>query len=240
LVGLDKLEFVTITSEKAPARSLQVLPHLRLKRLTVDVWCASDAGFIGRARGPLEFLWLVQWPEPTFLTIASLKAREMKIIGASATTSRGLNHHGLSFLWFGHCAKLERLEELRVPKLWIDASNRLDWSSLRDVDGLRSLTLRSIKRMSSLDFVRSCHTLGALTITATQIPDDRSALVDSESLRLAWLPLPNDQLLAIGKANPRLTLGNGKVAISDGELRSAGIYDDAAHAFYLALKNAGS
>lgn len=235
LVGLDKLRLFAIGSDGTARRSLEVIPHLRLDRLSVDVRSDTDADFIGACRGPLSFLSIDHWRQPDFRALASLQVKRAKIIDAMAVTSAGINCDQLAHLWFGECGRLSRLEGIRAPQIWIEACNQLDLDTLESVQGLRALRLTSLRNLKSFDFLHGCRSLDHISLTATRIPIDRSGLIESASLKLVFLSRPLPELLEIGAANPRLILGNGDGAVANGKIRPAQVYENASRTYFESL-----
>jgi hypothetical protein len=236
LVGLDHMRALGVTSASAPARSLDVLPLLKLSQLSVDVWKKSDAAFIGKCGGHLDSLWLQRWRDRDFGSLHELESNEIKINGGSAVTSAGLNCGRLRSLEVTRCKKFMKLEGLRVPRLKLESCHRLELATVGDVKGLRNFRFATLgtRGVDSLEFLRRCSSLETLSITA-RMPDDLSPLEEPSSLRFAWLWLPTDRLVRISRANPTLLLGNAESAVRAGEVLPSQVYSNAVNAYFSEL-----
>jgi len=228
LVGLDELASVSVRSESTPLRSLEVLPHLNLRRLAIDAWSEEDAAYIGRCGGRLDSIWITRWPFADIDRLTPLQVGELRMTNAAVKSTDGLNDARLSLIWFSRCSELSTFHAFRVPRIRIEACTGVKFESIGYVKELVSLRLSGMGNLRSLEFIGSCRWLRSLHITATKLPVDCSPIYNSETLRLAWLGIPNSDLIHIGEKNPSLVLGNGKISVVRGAPAGATAYEVAA------------
>ena len=236
LVSLEKLRSRGLSSGGVPARSLAVLPHLRLRDLDVQVWKNSDVKFIGGCGRRLERLWLRKWTQSDFEPVSGLSLRELVVIGGSATSSIGVRCNRMGSVKFKGCRRLRLLQSLETPRLDLDGCSQLDLATIGQVEGLRDLKIKLVgKYLPTLAFLRDCATLESISVTAG-IPDDVRPLSDCKSLRFAWLPLTTARLVDIARQNPALLLGNGQVSARAGELLPNSVFYEEVNAYFRTLR----
>ena len=216
LTNLPRLREVTVDIEST-ARSLAVLPRLKLNYLGVRIKKPKDHDDISRCRG-IEHLDLWGWKENDLQTLSAIAVNRLGLIGGGIECLDGLNCKRIKQLLLYRCTKLATVAGISVPVIEIHACNRLDLGTLSSVSKLRILRLRAQKEIKSLKFVESCRSLASLMITAMRLRNrDFNPLIRSKSLRYVWLSATKgEEILHVGRANRRLVACDGTDCIVRG------------------------
>ena len=214
LAALPRLSDLSIAALSSK-RSLAVLPRLKLIGLGVQVRKSADLEPVRGCRsvrnlGFSEWPWH-SWQELDGMHLKSLSFGRGKLVSATGASAQ------VEHLYFNSCRRLREVGQVHASEVTVIACPNLDLMTLGQVKGLHKLQVSYGGKVSSVEFVRGCRHLADLSMTATRItPEDVSPMIESNSLRVAWLYAPNDVIAAVGRANPRITICNGSVCYHRG------------------------
>lgn len=216
-----KLKRLILGSKLSRKLKYELLPHLKLKDLSLSVRTSSDIEPIARLKS-LDWLCLVNWPLADFARLSHVVYRWFKMIGGKVQSTFGLNSAELKR---GRCdlqtnPHLRELRGLNTQYLNVAECRNIDFNSLTDASNLVFLEIENCGNLRSLAFLEHCPSLLSLNIMDTRVTaNEFEPLFRSRSLRQVALssstPDRTVEIIAAGK--PEVFVTNRKVAYSGGK-----------------------
>jgi len=207
---------------EAPSRSLaDVLPSLRLKSLGISVvrrrWLAEA---VGHVRG-LGNLTVYRWPDSDLGSLKQPISRYLTVSQSKITSTQGIPGEGVKDLVIAHCKRFKEFAPTKATCCTIERCPEVDYASLGQVAGLRSLKIDSQPPIRSVAGICECEALYELHMTGTRLQaDDLESLAQLPELAFLWASpsLTAAQALRLSQAKHNLVVTNGDFCYKDGEV----------------------
>jgi len=195
---------------------IEPVSTFELKQLTIEVMTASDVEVISRCKVSHQ-LRIERWPRIDLTELAKLAPRDLTMAGGVLASAAGCEANAYELVMMMGLPRLESLAGLDTKKLWVDGCARLNLDTLSRVTRLKFASFVDME-VESLEFVRGCADLEALSCGAVASGVDLAPIAESQSLRRVRLNgVPDEQIRKTGLASPQLAISNDRVAFQGGQ-----------------------
>lgn len=226
LTDLPQLRTLSLQGRRSRSCSLALLPELPLKELWLRAIGPQDISHVNTCRG-LDCLGIYRYPFADMGALSGIHADILHLVGGKLEYARGISPITRATTKFTKCRDLVDLTDLPTTYLELTDCHKVDLHTLSGVHGLRLMWICGRRLIESWDFITDCRTLEHLVVSGARIAtQDWRPIVDSRSLRLAWLghPVSDRVIHELGTANPQLVVTNGHVCMSEGRRSEVASY----------------
>lgn len=129
---------------------------------------------------------------------------------------------------FQSCQKLIKFEKIKSKKVSIESCHNVNLESFANVDKLETLEIRGIKKLISLSFLCKCNELRELVITATNMLEvDTKVLNSTQNLKKCFFGQCSKKLLRkFAQDAPTILFSNGDISFKGDEQIDYSYYCD--------------
>jgi hypothetical protein len=202
--GLRSLHLIT----NSPTFSLDGMGGMSIRTLSLTVKAALDLRPLASA-STIDVLSVLGWKDPDLSAISQVRLNHLKLVGGALRKASGIEERSYKLVEFLRCVSLSSLGSFTTIRLTLDTCNKLDTESIANVRGVKDLSIRNLKQVGQLKFLRRCESLQSLSIVGSQKLKDQ-ALADilaSKNLRRVMLYAQSrGEAESLSKARPELLI----------------------------------